>query len=480
MLFNSIEYLLIFLPLVTIFYFIKSIKKKIKFRIFFLILVSLFFYAYWELKYIFLILISIITNYYFSKIISISPKKKLYFLFIILFNVILLFYFKYYNFFVENFNLLFGISLSSKNIILPLAISFFTLQQISFQFDNYYKEVKKTSFLKYFFFVTFFPQLIAGPIVRYNQLVSQFNLVSIFKLDYKNIYNGLFFLSCGLFKKLIIADNLGIYVDYFHDQDSYNLIQAWFCSVAFFFQIYFDFSGYSEMAIGSAMILNIKLPYNFLSPFKAKNIIDFWQNWHITLTKFIENYIFYNLIRINKDPTFLYYIFALIITFIIAGIWHGSSWQFAIFGLINGVGLAVNHFCRRKNININKIVSIFLWFNVLNISFVFFRSEKLSKAIEIIKAMFNFSNIHLPNQLENILGLKNFFTYTNTWFGMDISSIKGILLIVICSIIVFKFKNVKELNNDLTINRKFYYILSGFTLSFLAINTVQSFIYFNF
>ena len=348
MLFNSFEFIFIFLPvLILIYYFIIFINKSIaNFALIYLLCIfSLFFYSFWKKEYIFLILFSIIINFLFSKAILNFFNKKIFLILGIIFNILLLSYFKYFNFIIANFNEFFYLNIDFRNIILPLAISFFTFQQIAFLVDCYRGLNAKYSFINYLLFVTFFPQLIAGPIVHHAQMMPQFeNLSKNKNIILRNFLIGSSIFIIGLFKKIIFADNMALIVDPIYDSNNLNfnlsIIESWIATLCYGLQIYFDFSGYSDMAIGLAMIFGIKLPRNFNSPYKSSSIIDFWKRWHMTLSKFINEYLF-NPIAIFVARNSILSNFSLInnlsiiivpalITFCISGLWHGASWNFVI------------------------------------------------------------------------------------------------------------------------------------------------------
>ena len=274
----------------------------------------------------------------------------------------------------------------------PLALSFVTFQTIAFICDCYENSIKDLSFKKYALFIIFFPQLIAGPIVKFNMMISQFESSKNEIINFKNIIIGLIVLSIGIVKKVFIADNLSIYSDeLFALNDNYNFFETWIGTFCFTFQIYFDFSGYIDMATGIALLFNIKLPLNFNSPYKATGIIDFWQRWHITLTSFLTNYIYTPLLRSFKNLNFFKSMVATLIVFLIAGLWHGPSWLFVIFGAIHGTGLIINHIYRRFfNFKINTLISRIITFLYINFSFVFFRSESLDDASKILERMIGF------------------------------------------------------------------------------------------
>ena len=270
-----------------------------------------------------------------------SFSKKSILIFGIVANLSLLGYFKYADFFIENFNIVAQTNINLFNLLLPLAISFFTFQQIAYLVDSYRQETKEYDFLNYALFVTFFPQLIAGPIVHHSEMMPQFaNKWNAVK-KYKNIALGLFIFSIGLFKKVVIADTFAVWASAgFDTATTLNLFEAWATSLSYTFQLYFDFSGYTDMAIGIALLFNIKLPINFNSPYKARNIQDFWRRWHITLSRFLRDYVYIPLGG-NKISSFRTYS-NLLATFVIGGLWHGAGWTFIFWGFLHGMALVIH------------------------------------------------------------------------------------------------------------------------------------------
>ena len=391
MLFHNPSFLFIFLPIVFCGYF--AFTKKIRF--WFLIFSGFIFYAAWNIKLSPLILFSIIINFFLCKFLLNSQDKNIKKIFLIgsiIFNIFYLGLFKYADFFIGNINFLTNSSFELWKLPFPLALSFVTFQTIAFICDCYENSIKDLSFKKYALFIIFFPQLIAGPIVKFNMMISQFESSKNEIINFKNIIIGLIVLSIGIVKKVFIADNLSIYSDeLFALNDNFNFFETWIGTFCFTFQIYFDFSGYIDMATGIALLFNIKLPLNFNSPYKATGIIDFWQRWHITLTSFLTKYIYTPLLRSFKNLNFFKSMVATLIVFLIAGLWHGPSWLFVIFGAIHGTGLIINHIYRRFfNFKINTLISRIITFLYINFSFVFFRSESLDDASKILERMIGF------------------------------------------------------------------------------------------
>jgi alginate O-acetyltransferase complex protein AlgI len=327
MLFNSIEFLF-FLPIVLIGFFLLSKLHNELFSRLWLIFASLFFYGWWESQYLFLIIISMFFNYTLGATLS-RYRHRQYIIFGILMNLILLGYYKYSNFFVDNFNLISGNHYHLEKVILPLAISFFTFQQIAYLVDSYKGQIKEYNFFNYCLFVTFFPQLIAGPIVHHKEMLPQFSNKQSRILKAENISVGLTIFMIGMFKKVVIADNIATFSTPVFNAaqagETVTFFEAWLAAFCYSFQLYFDFSGYSDMAIGAARMFGIKLPLNFHSPYKAVNIIEFWRRWHITLSRFMKDYVYIPLGG-NQTGAARKYIY-LTITMLLAGLWHGAGWN---------------------------------------------------------------------------------------------------------------------------------------------------------
>lgn len=311
-------------------------------------------------------------------------------------------FFKYFDFIATNLNYFFSFNIKTLNLPFPLALSFVTFQTIAFLIDCYDKNILKTDFKKYTLFILFFPQLIAGPIVRYGTMSSQFEDKKNSIINYKNVYISLIVISIGLIKKVLIADNLSVFVDQgFVSVHQLSFIDGWITSLGFTFQLYFDFTGYIDMATGIALLFNINLPINFNSPYKAAGMINFWQRWHITLSTFLTNYIYFPLSKLFKNLTYLNSMFITLVVFLIAGLWHGPSWMFVIFGALHGLGLIINHTYKHFfSFKLNKLFSQFLTFNYVNFSLIFFRAQDFESALVIIKAMTNLNNFNKSINLE--------------------------------------------------------------------------------
>ncbi|MEG1807993.1 MAG: MBOAT family O-acyltransferase, partial [Cetobacterium sp.] len=294
MLFNSFYFIFLFFPITIFIYFLLNNYEHEKLAKFWLVLTSLYFYGYFNYSYLILIIASIVVNYSAGTwITNKTAFKKEVFILGVLFNILGLGYFKYYDFFITNLNFILKTDLPILNILLPLGISFFTFQQLSFLIDSYRGKSQNYDFLSYCLFVTFFPQLIAGPIVLPGEMLPQFETLSNKKVNYENINRGLYLFSIGLAKKAVLADSISYLADLgFDTMPSLTFLEGWITSISYTLQLYLDFSGYCDMAMGLALMFNIVLPLNFNSPYKAVNIQDFWQRWHMTLGRFLTNYIY--------------------------------------------------------------------------------------------------------------------------------------------------------------------------------------------
>ena len=382
-----------------------------------LVLCSLFFYGWWNPAYISLIIFSMLFNYALGTILGRELRgafRKYILYFGILINLGLLGYYKYSNFFFEQINFVLDTSFNYEYVLLPLAISFFTFQQIAFLVDSYRNETKEYDFLQYCLFVTFFPQLIAGPIVHHKEMLPQFLLVDRFKINVKNIAIGLSIFSIGLFKKTVIADGISPYSNVVFDSalssDPITFFVAWGGALAYTIQLYFDFSGYSDMAIGLARMFGIILPLNFYSPYKALNISEFWRRWHITLSNFLRDYVYIALGGNRKGSLARFK--NLFLTMFLGGLWHGAGWNFAIWGALHGFYLISNHawvkYTSLWSIPIHESFKKFIaWgitFIAVVVGWVFFRATTFDAAITILQGMSGMNGISIPNGILVRLG----------------------------------------------------------------------------
>lgn len=385
MLFNSYEFIFIFLPITLVVYFTLARFRYTKLATASLVFASLSFYSYWDIRYLPLLVSSILFNYTIGSFIE-KRKNKNSLTAGIMINLLLLAYFKYTGFFIKSLNDVIGTAIFVPEIILPLGISFFTFTQTAYLVDAYRGETENYSLLTYSLFVTVFPHLIAGPILYHKDMIPQFSRLRNFVFSHRNMAIGITMFSIGLFKKVIIADTLAPWVKVVFDHaDAVTFIEAWAGAIGYTLQLYFDFSGYSEMAIGLGLMFNFKLPINFNSPYQATSIIDFWRRWHITLSSFLKNYLYISLggnrhgeIKRMRN---------LILTMLLGGLWHGAGWTFVIWGGLHGMYLVVNHLWRRLGFQIPQIISWLITFSCVVVAWVFFRAESVTSALSICKTM---------------------------------------------------------------------------------------------
>ncbi len=395
MLFNSYGFIFLYLPLVLIGFF-QWARWRRDAAAAWLAAASLFFYGYWNPVYVGLLLVSIVGNYWFGRRIADTGKKSVLVLAIGV-DLALLAYYKYANFFLDSVNSLAGTHWSLGTIILPLGISFFTFTQIAFLVDTYQGKVKEYNFIHYVLFVTYFPHLIAGPVLHHKDMMPQFARPATYQVNWLNVATGILLFTVGLFKKVYWADALAPYVAGIFDGAAHatpTIYEAWCGALAYTLQIYFDFSGYTDMALGIALMFNIHLPTNFNSPYKASSIIDFWRRWHITLSTFLRDYLYIPLGG-NRHGKLRRYgnLFA---TMLLGGLWHGAGWTFVIWGALHGAYLTVNHLWRehvaahvpRLPLGLGKLLGGALTFVAVVVAWVLFRAENVATALALLKAMF--------------------------------------------------------------------------------------------
>jgi D-alanyl-lipoteichoic acid acyltransferase DltB (MBOAT superfamily) len=305
-------------------------------------------------------------------------------------NILFLCWYKYAAFFVQIFNHLAGTKIHEPRLAFPLGISFFTIYQIMFLVDCYEELVEGHSWLDHFTFASFFPYVTMGPIVRWKQIAPQLNQPNAYQPNADNIAKGLYIFVVGLFKKAVLADSFFRWADAgFNYNHTLSLVGSWIAALAFTFELYFDFSGYTDMAVGAALILNINVPQNFNAPFRAQSIIDFWRRWHITLTNFITTYLYTPMLRSFEQVTLAKSLLATFIAMLIAGFWHGANWTFLIFGALHGAALALNQFWRKMKWPMPAALGWLLTFSFVVVSLVFFRSSTTTQAVQIVRSMFS-------------------------------------------------------------------------------------------
>jgi D-alanyl-lipoteichoic acid acyltransferase DltB (MBOAT superfamily) len=408
MLFNSHVFIFLYLPfLLTGYFVLRKLTVSDRLPLLWLLFLSLFFYGWWEARYLVLLVTSIVINFNAGKLISRAASKRWWLALGVGFNLVLLAYFKYAWFIVDNLGGALGQNWSVEEITLPLAISFFTFQQIAWLVDISRSRAGIPRFYNYALFVSFFPQLIAGPIVHHAEMMPQFERRPARPRILDNLNVGLTLFTLGLFKKIVLADQFALYASPVFDAagrgEVVTMLEAWVGTMAYTLQLYFDFSGYSDMAVGLARMLGIVLPLNFFSPYKATNIRQFWQRWHITLSRFLRDYLYIPLggnrasaARVSVN------IFA---TMLIGGLWHGAAWTFVAWGGLHGLYLLVHRGYaswrgdHRPRSAVHQVAGIACTFLAVTIAWVLFRAESFTAALVMYKGMLGLSGLTLPADL---------------------------------------------------------------------------------
>ncbi|MBI3044334.1 MAG: MBOAT family protein [Betaproteobacteria bacterium] len=414
MLFNSYAFIFFFLP-ATLLVFFQLGRVNARLAAGWLAAASLFFYGWWNPVYVALLAVSMLFNYRMGIAIARANaaraawRGKRLLAIAVAANLALLGYYKYANFFLDTVNAALGSSASLGEIILPLGISFFTFTQIAYLADAYEGKAREYSFVHYGLFVTWFPHLIAGPILHHREMMPQFGLAETYRPDYGNIAAGLTIFVIGLFKKVIIADGVAAYVAPVFDAPQAGLtltfLEAWCGALAYTFQLYFDFSGYSDMAVGLSLLFGIRLPINFHSPYKAANIIEFWRHWHMTLSRFLRDYLYFPLGGNRKGPARRY--LNLMATMLLGGLWHGAGWTFVVWGGLHGVYLVINHAWRALRARLGhdlgrstawgRAAGCAVTFAAVVAAWVVFRADSLGTAGAILRAMAGLNGMVLPD-----------------------------------------------------------------------------------
>lgn len=396
MLFNSYQFLFLFLPLTLLGYYLIT-KKNL--QLWFLFLSSVFFYAYWSTTYIFLLLFTVVLDFYIAKNIYYAKTQKVrkaLLLTSMIANLTILGFFKYYNFFVDSLNGLIHVAggaqslLPTLSLVLPIGISFYTFQSMSYVIDVY----RRTSdahahLLEFAGYVSLFPHQISGPLVRHNVIVPQLENSNTYFFHAENFWKGCYFFIFGLAKKMMIADQIAVVVDpLVASMAGASSAEAWIAMIGYTMQLYFDFSGYSDMAVGLGLMMNIQFPQNFNSPYKSKSITEFWQRWHITLSSWLRDYLYISLggNRVGKGKTYR----NLLLTMAIGGLWHGANWTYVVWGVFHGAILAVERFFKDRGWQVvrSPLLAGVLTFFFVCVGWVFFRAPSVEQAFFWLKKVF--------------------------------------------------------------------------------------------
>jgi len=466
MIFSSYKFIFVFFPVVYIVYnLLRKAEKPILMKCW-LVLASLFFYGYGDFRFFPILVFTAIFNFIISVLLQRTEKKipKVVLLVLgLVENLGLLFYFKYHNFFFENVNALIGSEFTLRSIILPLGISFYTFQLISYIVDSYKGEAKGYNFIDYMVFVTFFPQLIVGPVVSHEDIMPQLKKKNLLNIESKNIMLGILLFAIGCFKKTVIADPLITHAAAFYNAEEVSgIINAWSAVIAYTFAYYFDFSGYIDMALGLGRMFNIELPQNFNSPYKARNFADFWRRWNMTVSGFLNDKIFRNIFHFGNGVIKL--VIATLITFIVSGLWHGAGWHYVWWGVANGVLVCFANIMtlHRKSLPFPLAWTLTFFFSML--VRVLFDALSTTQAIEVYKLMFT----------------------PVSDFGMQLTEYVSansniIVLIILSAIITFGFKNTNEIAEEFEPKAKYAVFAAALmAVSLFCMGQVSNFLYFQF
>ncbi|MBD5547686.1 MAG: MBOAT family protein [Lachnospiraceae bacterium] len=498
MLFNSYIFIFLFLPLTLAGWYILNHFKAYEPAKLFLAGMSLWFYGYFNPYYLAVIVVSIMGNYFLSYLMRFSHTKLTARLLLaagISLNLGFLFYFKYYDFFFENINFIFHTNFNLKHILLPLGISFFTFQQLSFIVDRCTGKAEHYSFINYLTFVTFFPQLIAGPIVLYKEMMPQFEDRSNRKFHSDNFAQGIVLFTLGLGKKVLLADVLALPVNYGFEQTAFlDTPTTLLIILAYTFEIYFDFSGYSDMAMGLGKMFNIELPVNFNSPYKACSVKELWQRWHMTLSRFFIQYVYIPLggSRKGKGRT----IFNTFMVFFLSGLWHGANWTYVAWGTMQGllviwdnlgiVGVKGSNEKVPAKFHIPRWIGWLFTFGFFNLSLFFFRSDSMANAFQMFKNIFAFKNTGYIYKVTAKLDVPEFYLFKQVINLaapelLTYAYLAVFILLLAVSGFILTRKNALQIVSEHPLNKKLcFLVVIVFVWSVISFSQVSTFIYFNF
>lgn len=489
MLFNSYAFIFLFLPLVAAVYFLLNKYFPAKWARLFLLTASLSFMSFWNVIFTLVLVFSVIFNFTFGSVLFSAIKKDLkskkpIFITAITANILYLGFFKYYNFFLANINAVFASHIESLHILLPIGISFYTFMQIAWLTDIYRTGKYRYDFISYCLYATFFPYIVSGPIAYHHEIIPQFQEEEKLCFNVSNLCKGLFIFSIGLAKKTVLADTLAVIANGgFSTANQLTFVEAWLTSLSYIMQLYFDFSGYTDMAIGAALVFNIKIPANFNSPYKSLSMREIWQRWHITLSRFLRDYIYIPLggNRNGESRAFI----NVTLTFLIGGLWHGAAWTFVFWGFLHGIGLYINRLWAKTGIRMNKAVAWFLTINFFNFTCVFFRAESWDDAFKVLKGMAGLNGILVSPRLAEIPFWQK-MTIIGVRFGEWRANLPGAetyvyFLCILLIPFVLLTNNSNELMNKFSPNWKNALTVSLMIIvGLLLLNNSSSFLYFNF
>lgn len=489
MLFHSYIFIFLFLPLVLLGYYGFHYVKQEKLALGYLTFMSMWFCGYTGIEYLVILLISILVNY--SLVAAMSKTKgkqgrKVWLAAGILWNIGLLFCFKYYNFFIENVNAVFKTDMALLQLVLPLGISFYTFQQLSYVIDYYKGDCERYSLLEYTAYATFFSKLIQGPIAYHHELIPQFRKEENRRLNYDHLSRGIYAFALGLAKKVLIADTFSKIVTLGYDNiGSLNSPSAFLVMICYSLQIYFDFSGYCDMAYGIGLFFNIELPLNFNSPYKAQSIRDFWDRWHMTLTRFFTKYVYIPLGGSRRGTIRTY--LNVMIVFIVSGLWHGANWTFILWGAMHGICSVVERFTLSEKLlnKIPKAVRVVVTFILVTFAWSLFRADSISQAYQLWHQLFHagWGELYAP-----ITEVFNDMIEVKVLYHAGLSNVLQIypgffLVLFTLAVIIscFAMKNTQEKAEHMKLtNSRIIVIVVLMLWSILSLSDVSEFLYVNF
>lgn len=487
MLFNSLIFITVFLPLALAGWYLLQRLENPVFAKLFLVGMSLWFYGYYNIYYLWILLASLALNYIVSALFDRAEavwQKKVLFGAGIAINLGLLFYFKYFNFFIDNCNFFLHTNISVERIGLPLGISFFTFQQLSYLIERYKGSVVHYGILDYSCFISFFPQLIAGPIVLHSEFIPQLTERKSRKPSAERLFDGFSLFILGLSKKVLLADMLAVLVNAEYANIAYlDAPSAWVTIIAYMLELYFDFSGYCDMARGIGKMFGFELPENFCSPFMAESVRDFWKRWHITLYRFFTNYIYIPLGGNRKGKA--RQCFNLMVVFLASGVWHGANWTFIVWGIMHGLAVVWETLFPRLKFRaawLNRLVTgIFV-----TLSFSIFRSDSLSQAALLWKKLFTGGNTGMLLGICNVLQFPETYAIRKALEWKLPAYLNGFYLISLCvllgsGILLLRGPRAQQwLEEKGRTTRGVLCLATLFTWSLISLSQVSTFLYFNF
>lgn len=390
MYFNSYFFMLAFLPVTVLGYYLINRTKKYQLGQLWLLVASLFFVGYLNIYYVFITTLSVLLGYLYLSIVTkvniAERNRKIFLIAGIITHVAILFYYKYFNFFVENINMLLKQEFPALQIILPIGISFYTFQQIAYLVDCYKNAAVKCTLLEYCLYIMYFPKFLQGPILLHEDMLPALRNIDNKQFSFEHFSKGLYAFSLGLGKKVLLADNIALIVNVgYGNIAELNAPSALLVIVGYSVQLYFDFSGYCDMAMGVSEMLQIPVPINFDSPYKAVKVTDIWARWHMTLTRFFTGYIYIPLGGSRKGNLRMY--INTFIVFLISGLWHGAAWTFIIWGILHGIAMMFSKLLKKYNIVLPKVLGWLLTFSFWVMSFAIFRAATLKEALKLFSRL---------------------------------------------------------------------------------------------